>query len=85
MPPKHKGKSSTRRGASRASMTVAERLAAGGNLSIDEFAAWANIGKVTVYAEAKRGRVKISKAGRRSMITGPNALAWRALLEQQSA
>jgi hypothetical protein len=65
-------------------MSLGERLAAGGNLSIDEFADLANIGRVTVYAEAKRGRVKISKAGRRSVITASNARAYIALLEQSA-
>ena len=48
-----------------------------GNLSMSEFFAWANIGKTTAYAEAKSGRLIISKVGSKSVVTAPNAVAWR--------
>ena len=48
-----------------------------GNLSMSEFFAWANIGETTAYAEAKSGRLIISKVGSKSIVTAPNAVAWR--------
>ncbi len=59
-------------------MTVADKIAAGGNLDLaDEFCPWAGVCRVTAYAEAKRGNLKITKIGRKPVVAGPDAIEWR--------
>lgn len=65
--------------------SVAEKFASGGNLTIGEFCLWANIGKVKTYEEAREGRLRITKVGRRSVITAPDAIAWREALRAKPA
>ena len=50
----------------------AEKLA----FSIPELARAASIGRTALYAEAKAGRLPITKIGRRTVILRQHALAW---------
>lgn len=58
-------------------LTVSERILSSGNLTIDEFAAWQGLGRVTVYKEIKAGRLVVTKYGKASRITAPDAIAYR--------
>ena len=61
----------------RTSLTVEERVAAGGFLTVNEFCGWAAIGRSKTYMEAAAGSIRISKIGGKSVIAAPDALAWR--------
>jgi excisionase family DNA binding protein len=65
-------------------LSVTERLASGGNLTIDEFAAWAGLGRVTVYSEIANGRLALTKIGKSSRIAAPDAVAWRDARRNES-
>jgi Helix-turn-helix domain len=58
-------------------LSIAERILAGGNLTVDEFAALAGICRVTVYNEVSAGRLNLTKIGKSSRIAAPDAFAWR--------
>jgi excisionase family DNA binding protein len=58
------------------SLSIAERLAAGGALSIEEVAAWAGIGRGKAYKEIGAGRLKVTKIGRRTIVRAVDAKAW---------
>jgi hypothetical protein len=49
---------------------------ADGAFEIDEFGEWSGLGKTMTYAEAKVGRLIMTKVGRKSIITFANARAW---------
>jgi hypothetical protein len=57
-------------------LSVVERLLSGGNLSIPEFGAWAQIGRTKVYQEISEGRLRIAKVGSRTVVPAPEALRW---------
>lgn len=65
-------------------LSIAERLLSGGNLTIDEFAAWAGIGRVTAYAEAAAGRLALTKIGKNTRIAAADAFAWRDARRESS-
>ena len=56
-----------------------------GALSIDEFRAWSSIGKTRIYKEIKSGRLKITKIGRRTIITLEHAVEWLELNRGEAA
>jgi hypothetical protein len=59
------------------SLTVAEKLAAGGLLSLrKEFCSWAWMCPVTAYKEIPEGRLKVVKIGRKTMVAAQDALAY---------
>ncbi len=58
-------------------LSIAEKLSAGGNLTIDEFAAWAGVCRVTVYSEISKGNLIISKVSKRTLIAASDAHAWQ--------
>ncbi len=58
-------------------LSISQKMEAGGFLSIDEFSQWAGIGRVKTYGEIKAGRLCLTKIGKRSFITAPDALAYR--------
>jgi hypothetical protein len=55
-----------------------KRLDAGGNLSVNEVMALANIGTTKFYADVKAGRVRLTKFGNKSLITASDAAAYIA-------
>lgn len=48
--------------------------------SVDAFCAAHGVGRTTVYAEIKAGRLIASKVGRRTIILAEHARAWRDAL-----
>jgi predicted DNA-binding transcriptional regulator AlpA len=62
------------------SLTIEQKLASGGCLTIPEFCDWAGISRVTAYKEISEGRLKTIKVGRSRKATGPDALEWRDAL-----
>ncbi|MCC2113831.1 MAG: hypothetical protein KDJ16_17475 [Hyphomicrobiales bacterium] len=58
-------------------LSINERLASGGDVSVDEYAALRNECRATVYNDVKRGLIKITKRGRKSVITAADVLARR--------
>lgn len=66
------------------SLSIAERLSAGGNLTIGEFADWAGIGRVKAYSEISAGRLALTKIGKCSRIAAADALRWRDLMREAS-
>jgi helix-turn-helix protein len=44
--------------------------------SVEKFVQAFNIGRSTVYEEIRAGRLKVRKAGARTLITHEDALAW---------
>lgn len=57
-------------------LSIAERIAAGANLSINEIAALAGVGRVKVYEEIAAGRLNIIKIGRRTFARPVEAKRW---------
>jgi hypothetical protein len=47
-----------------------------GAFDIPSFCAWAAIGRSTVYEEARAGRLRLTKIGRKSIIVAEDAKAW---------
>ena len=47
-----------------------------GAMSVDEFCAWASIGRSKFYREFNSGRLKVRKIGRKSVVTMSDAQAW---------
>jgi hypothetical protein len=47
-----------------------------GAFDINSFCRWADIGRSHVYAEAQRGRLRLTKCGRKTLITVADAQAW---------
>jgi hypothetical protein len=65
-------------------LSIAERLSLGGNLTLREFCAWAQMSHVTAYLEAKDGRLRIAKLRGKAVVTGPDALSYRDALAPRS-
>jgi len=58
-------------------LTIAQKLAAGGFLSLKrEFCPWAGACHVTAYKEAKAGRLRLTKIGRKTVVAAPDAIAF---------
>lgn len=55
-----------------------------GAFNIDNFCKWADIGRSHVYEEVQRGRLRLTKCGRRSLITFDDATAWLAALRRSA-
>ncbi|SMC92014.1 hypothetical protein SAMN06297251_11299 [Fulvimarina manganoxydans] len=47
-----------------------------GALTVDEFCAWASIGRSKFYNEVNAGRLLVRKLGRKSVVTMTDAQAW---------
>jgi hypothetical protein len=59
-------------------LTIAQKIAAGGFLSLrHEFCPWAGICAVTAYKEARTGRLRLTKIGRKTVVAAPDAIAFR--------
>lgn len=52
-----------------------------GVFDIDGFCKWASIGRTRCYSEVKKGRLRLRKLGKRSLILLEDAQAWRASLQ----
>ncbi len=66
-------------------LSIAERMALDGALSVDEVAKWAGVGRVKVYAEIKAKRLKVVKLGRRTIIRAADARAWLSAMSGEAA
>jgi hypothetical protein len=51
-------------------------LNAKGALSVDEFCAWASIGRSKFYGEVNEGRIRLRKIGRKSVVLLIGAQTW---------
>ena len=69
----------------RNSASISERFATGGLLSVDEFAAWAGIGRGKAYKEIKDKNLPIVKIGRRTAVRTQAAKEWAASLSPDGA
>lgn len=58
--------------------TIAEK----GAFSVNEFLAWASIGRTQFYREVNEKRLKINKLGSKTLVTAENANAWLANLPE---
>ena len=47
-----------------------------GAFSVNEFLAWASIGRTVFYREVNEGRLKINKIGHKTVVTADNAESW---------
>ena len=47
-----------------------------GAFDIPGFCHWASIGRSNVYAEAAKGRLRLTKVGRKTLVTFEDAKAW---------
>ncbi|WP_152049037.1 DNA-binding protein [Aureimonas psammosilenae] len=45
-------------------------------MSVDEFCAWASIGRAKFYREVGSGRITLRKIGRKSIVTMTDAQNW---------
>ncbi|MGJ0506991.1 MAG: DNA-binding protein [Methylocystis sp.] len=59
-------------------LTIKERLEAGGNLSVKETMALANVGTTKFYADVKAGRIRVRKFGTKSVVAAEDAKAYIA-------
>ena len=57
----------------------------GGNFSVAAFLRWSGMGRTSFYRQAQLGNIVVSKIGRASVVTWPNALAWRDALPSKAA
>jgi len=53
-----------------------------GAFSVNEFLAWASIGRTTFYSEVSKGRIKTKKLGNKTLIQYNAAQAWLASLPE---
>ncbi|WAJ27373.1 helix-turn-helix domain-containing protein [Antarcticirhabdus aurantiaca] len=51
-----------------------------GALSVDEFCAWASIGRAKFYREVSAGRLSVRKIGRKTVVLMTDAQEWLAAL-----
>jgi hypothetical protein len=51
-----------------------------GAFAFNKFCKWADIGRSFAYEEAKRGRLRLTKCGRKTLVTFEDAKAWLAAL-----
>lgn len=70
-----------RKSSSHCDVSIADRLASGGFLTVDEFAGWLGISRGLVYKEKKAGRIKLTRIGKRSLVAAAAATAYRDSLE----
>lgn len=56
-----------------------------GVMKLSEFHKWAGIGHTKTYDEVKKGRLKLTKIGGRTVITRANAREWLAFYTNTSA
>lgn len=47
-----------------------------GAMSVNDFLAWASIGRTKFYEECAAGRLRIRKIGRKTVVTMADAQAW---------
>lgn len=52
--------------------------------TISELATETGLSRTTIYAEAKANRLRITKVGRRSIVTDDDARAWLRRLAEES-
>ena len=57
-------------------MSEAVALPLRGAISVKEFCAWASIGRTAAYEEIANGRLRVRKAGRRTLIPINEAQRW---------
>jgi hypothetical protein len=62
-------------------VSVPDRIASGGNLSVAEFGAWAMLGRTRIYEEIQLGRLRVVKLGTRTAVPATAALDWAAQLK----
>jgi hypothetical protein len=55
-----------------------------GAFTVSSFCDWAEISRSQVYVEAKIGRLRLTKCGRKTLITFEDAKAWLAALPKIS-
>jgi len=51
-----------------------------GAFDLSTFCIWGGIGRSQAYEEAKRGRLRLTKCGRKTLVTLDDAEAWLASL-----
>lgn len=56
-----------------------------GAMTILNFCKWASIGRTAAYEEINRGRLKVRKCGRRTLVPTEEAVAWLKSLPSQTA
>jgi excisionase family DNA binding protein len=56
-----------------------------GAFTIASFCEVHNIGRTSVYAEIKRGRLRVVKVGRKTLVTTDDAARWLASLPSSDA
>ncbi|MCA0341722.1 MAG: helix-turn-helix domain-containing protein [Proteobacteria bacterium] len=56
-----------------------------GALKIEQFCHWASIGRSHAYNEAKAGRLRLTKVGKKTLVTVDDAKAWLAKLPKANA
>jgi hypothetical protein len=49
-----------------------------GNFTMREFCAWGKVGHTKAYEEIGTGRLRAIKVGNKTIVTKPDARAWRA-------
>jgi hypothetical protein len=62
-----------------------QTIIAGGAMSVPEFLRWASIGRTKLYSEVKCGRLKLRKAGAKTLILRSDAEAWLRSLPAAAA
>ena len=55
-----------------------------GAFDLPTFCAWGGIGRSQAYVEAKSGRLRLTKCGRKTLVTVDDAKAWLAALPKTS-
>lgn len=55
-----------------------------GAFTVDEFLAWARIGRTKFYQEIKEGRLRVRKLGRKTLVLKVDATDWLSSLPEQS-
>jgi len=63
---------------SKHTLSIAEKIAARGNLNVDELAAWSGFCRAKIYDEIRQGRLKTFKSGKSRRATAQEALRWQA-------
>ena len=66
-------------------MNTSNGISSTGAMTIFDFCKWAGIGRTAVYEEINRGRLKIRKCGRRTLVPTEEAVAWLNSLPSQTA
>lgn len=66
-------------------MSTLNGISNAGAMTIIDFCKWAGIGRTAAYEEINRGRLKIRKCGRRTLVPTEEAVAWLKSLPSQTA